>query len=79
MLCSVSCFGKTVKLKQKRKTKVSIVDDSHLITVRLSELVREIGYVSDIFVANTLTQAIAINVKQQPHVVLLNIYVEKEN
>lgn len=50
-----------------------------MITVRLSELVQEINYVSEIFVANTFTQAIEIVDKQQPHIILLDIYLEKEN
>lgn len=50
-----------------------------MITVRLSELVQEISHVSEIFVANTFTQATEIVDKQQPHIVLLDIFLQEEN
>jgi DNA-binding NarL/FixJ family response regulator len=50
-----------------------------LVAVRISELVKEISYVSEIFVANTFTQATEIVDKQQPHVVLLDVFLAEEN
>lgn len=50
-----------------------------MITVRLRELVEEISYVVGIFIANTVTQALDIIDNQQPHIVLLDIYLEEEN
>ncbi|MCY7292320.1 MAG: response regulator [Ferruginibacter sp.] len=59
--------------------KVLIVDDSLLITVRLKEMVKEIGCVSDVFVCTNYADAIALLQEVKPQIILLDIHLDKDS
>ena len=70
-------MSKLLTLLIKNKIKVLIVDDSLLITVRLEEMVKEIACVSEVFVSTKYIDAIALINKVQPHIILLDIHLNK--
>lgn len=72
-------MSKLLTLLIKNKIKVLIVDDSLLITVRLEEMVKEIACVSEVFVSTKYTDAIELINKVQPHIILLDIHLNKDS
>ena len=70
---------KVYALPNLKKIKVLIIDDSQLVAIRLKEMVKEIVYVSDIFIAENYADSIALLEKVEPDMVLLDIHLQNEN
>ena len=62
-----------------KQLKVLVVDDSVLITERLSEMVGELGCVSDVFISGDYTGAIKTIIENTPDLVLLDIHLPEKS
>jgi CheY-like chemotaxis protein len=51
-----------------------LVDDAVLITKRIAEMVEELDYVSDIYIAHDFTTGLQIIEKENPTIILLDIH-----
>ena len=70
---------KSCKLLNLKKINVLIVDDTLLVAIRLKEMVKEIVYVSDIFISENFIDSIQLLQKIEFNVVLLDIHLHDEN
>ena len=70
---------KVYALPNRKKIKVLIIDDSELVAIRLKEMVREIVYVSEIFIAENYSDSINLLNNVEPNMVLLDIYLQNES
>ena len=66
-------------MNQAKQLKVLVVDDSILITDRISEMVSELGCVSDVFISGDYSGAVKTLSENTPDLVLLDIHLTEKS